>query len=98
MRLTSSGVAPTVIVRQENVPMASELVSLIRGDASIAEIASLLDAMPAAARRSAVDALGRRDQAQLFDKAEGRASRDDGQTDQILDYWFTLCRQDDIPS
>ena len=65
-----SGVASTAIVRQENVPMPSQLVSLIRGDAPIAEIAAALDAMPGSARRDEVNGLGRKDQARLFDKAE----------------------------
>ncbi len=46
-----------------------ELVSMIRSGAPIAAIADYLDAQPAAARAAEVDALGRRDQASLFERA-----------------------------
>src|SRR5690606_29367302 len=47
----------------------SELRALIRGDASIAAIADYLDALEAERREREVNALGRADQARLFEKA-----------------------------
>lgn len=49
--------------------MSSALVSLIRGEASIDAIAAHLDALADEAREAEVNALGRKDQARLFDKA-----------------------------
>lgn len=54
----------------------SELVTLIRGDASIALVAEYLDGLEDAARELEVNALRRSDQARLFEKAaDGPASR-----------------------
>lgn len=47
----------------------SELTALIRGDASIASIATYLDALDARAREREVNELRRADQARLFEKA-----------------------------
>ena len=50
--------------------MSSELTSLIGGDAAIGAIAIYLDALEATQREREVTALGRRDQARLFEKAD----------------------------
>ena len=49
--------------------MSTELSSLIRGEASIADIAGYLDGLGAAARAAEANALARAEQALLFDKA-----------------------------
>lgn len=49
--------------------MSTELVSLIRGDASIAAITEYLDGLEASMREAEANALVRADQARLFDKA-----------------------------
>ncbi|MBX3276047.1 MAG: hypothetical protein KF729_37695 [Sandaracinaceae bacterium] len=49
--------------------MPTELSSLIRGEASIADIAAYLDGLDAAPRAAEANALARAEQARLFDKA-----------------------------
>jgi len=49
--------------------MSSELLSLIQGDASIAQVSAYLDALSVVARQVEDNSLGRSAQAQLFDKA-----------------------------
>ncbi len=54
----------------------SELIALVRGPASVAEIAAYLDALEPGQREREANALGRNDQARLFDKAaDGPPSR-----------------------
>ncbi|MCZ7685423.1 MAG: hypothetical protein M5U28_44265 [Sandaracinaceae bacterium] len=47
----------------------SELIALVRGASPIAEISAYLDALDPARQEAEVNALGRADQARLFEKA-----------------------------